>query len=61
MPLDEVRALGQPTRLENGQRVSALRFADERVMALTMLASPGLWTGAYCHLQKSTRISQRRR
>lgn len=34
MPLDEVRALGQPTRLENGQRASALRFADERVMAL---------------------------
>jgi hypothetical protein len=34
VPLDEVRALGQPTRLENGQRVSALRFADERVMAL---------------------------
>jgi len=34
MPLDEVRSLGQPTRLENGQRASALRFADERVMAL---------------------------
>ena len=34
MPLDEVRVLGQPTRLENGQRASALRFADERVMAL---------------------------
>lgn len=34
MPLDEVRALAQPTRLENGQRASALRFADERVMAL---------------------------
>ena len=34
MPLDEVRALGQPTRLENGQRASALRFADERVRAL---------------------------
>lgn len=40
MPLDEVRALGQPTRLENGQRASALRFADERVMAiLAALAS----------------------
>lgn len=34
LPLDEVRSLGQPTRLENGQRASALRFADERVMAL---------------------------
>jgi len=34
MPLDKVRALGQPTRLENGRRASALRFADERVMAL---------------------------
>jgi len=34
MPLDDVRALGQPTRLENGQRASALRFADERVMAI---------------------------
>jgi hypothetical protein len=34
LPLDQVRSLGQPTRLENGQRVSALRFADERVMAL---------------------------
>jgi hypothetical protein len=34
LPLDQVRSLGQPTRLENGQRASALRFADERVMAL---------------------------
>jgi hypothetical protein len=34
VPLDEVRLLGQPTRLENGQRASALRFTDERVMAL---------------------------
>jgi len=34
MPLAEVRALGQPTRLTNGQRASALRFADERVMAV---------------------------
>lgn len=32
--LVEVRVLGQPTHLENGQRASALRFADERVMAL---------------------------
>jgi len=34
MPLDEVRALGQPSKLENGQRASALRFTDERVMAI---------------------------
>lgn len=34
LPLDQVRSLGQPTRLEHGQRASALRFADERVMAL---------------------------
>jgi len=34
MHLDEVRTLGQPTRLENGQRASALHFGDERVMAL---------------------------
>jgi len=34
VPLDEVRSLGQPTRLDNGQRASALRFADERVIAL---------------------------
>ena len=34
MPLNEVRALGRSTQLENGQRASALRFADERVMAI---------------------------
>jgi hypothetical protein len=34
VPLHEVRSLGQPTRLENGQRASALRFTDERVIAL---------------------------
>jgi hypothetical protein len=34
VPLGEVRLVGQPTRLENGQRVSALPFTDERVMAL---------------------------
>lgn len=34
LPLDEVRQLGQPTHLDNGQRASALRFGDQRVMAL---------------------------
>jgi hypothetical protein len=34
LPLDQVRQLGQPTRLDNGQRASALRFGDQRVMAL---------------------------
>ena len=34
LPLDEVRQLGLPTHLNNGQRASALRFADQRVMAL---------------------------
>lgn len=34
VPLDEVRQVGQPTRLDNGQRASALRFGDQRVMAL---------------------------
>ena len=33
VPLDEIRRLGQPT-LEEGQRASALRFGDKRVMAL---------------------------
>jgi hypothetical protein len=34
LPLDQVRQLGQPTHLDNGQRASALRFGDPRVMAL---------------------------
>jgi hypothetical protein len=34
VPLAEVRQLGQPTQLDNGQRASALRFGDQRVMAL---------------------------
>ena len=34
LPLDQVRQLGQPTHLDNGQRASALRFGDQRVMAL---------------------------
>ncbi len=34
VPLSTVQTLGQPTQLRNGQRVSALRFADDRVMAL---------------------------
>jgi hypothetical protein len=34
LPLDQVRHLGQPTHLDNGQRASALRFGDPRVMAL---------------------------
>jgi len=34
VPLTEVRQLGQPTRLDNGQRAAALRFGDPRVMAL---------------------------
>jgi hypothetical protein len=34
LPLDEVRQLGQPTHLDNGQRASALRFGHLRVMAL---------------------------
>ena len=34
MSLDDVRHLGQPTHFDNGQRASALRFGDQRVMAL---------------------------
>ena len=34
VPLDEVRQMGQPSRLDNDQRASALRFGDQRVMAL---------------------------
>ena len=34
LPLDQVRQLSQPTQLNNGQRASALRFGDPRVMAL---------------------------
>lgn len=34
MPLEEIQHLGQPTHLDNGQRASALRFGDQRVMAL---------------------------
>jgi hypothetical protein len=34
VPLDEMRRLGQSTITENGQRASALRFGDQRVMAL---------------------------
>lgn len=33
LPLQTIQALGQPT-IEHGQRASALRFADRRVMAL---------------------------
>jgi hypothetical protein len=34
VPLGELRRLGQSTLAENGQRASALRFGDQRVMAL---------------------------
>ncbi|MFQ5857342.1 MAG: hypothetical protein ACE5LU_17175, partial [Anaerolineae bacterium] len=34
VPLDEMRRLGQSTVSEDGQRASALRFGDRRVMAL---------------------------
>lgn len=34
VPLEVVRQLGESTRLENGQRASALRFGDRRTMAL---------------------------
>ncbi len=34
LPLDEMRRLGQSTVTENDQRASALRFGDQRVMAL---------------------------
>lgn len=34
LPLDTVQHLGQATHLDNGQRASALRFGDQRVMAL---------------------------
>lgn len=34
MPLDEMRRIGQSTVLDNGQRASALRFGEPRVMAL---------------------------
>lgn len=44
VPLDEVRTLGQPTRHQNGQRASALRFADERVMALLAALSCQVFT-----------------
>jgi len=34
LPLDTLRAIGKPTKLKNGQRASAMHFADQRVMAL---------------------------
>lgn len=34
LPLERVHAIGKPTKLENGQRASAMRFADKRVMAI---------------------------
>jgi DNA-binding HxlR family transcriptional regulator len=34
VPLETLRQLGESTRLENGQRASALRFGDRRTMAL---------------------------
>ncbi len=34
IPLERVRTLGQPTVAADGQRASALRFGDERAMAL---------------------------
>jgi hypothetical protein len=34
VPLDEIRHLGQSTVTQKGQRASALRFGDQRVMAL---------------------------
>jgi hypothetical protein len=59
MPLDEVRALGQPTRLENGQRASALRFADERVMAvLAALASQVFTIGELTNRALRPRVAQ---
>lgn len=59
VPLDQVRALGKPTRLENGQRASALRFADERVMALlAALAGHGFIPGELTNKTLRTRVSQ---
>lgn len=34
LPLETVHDIGQPTKLENGQRASAMRFTDKRVMAI---------------------------
>lgn len=59
MPLDQVRALGQPTRLENGQRASALRFADERVMALlATLTGHGFIPGKLTNKTLRTQVAQ---
>jgi len=64
IPLDEVRALGQPTRLENGQRASALRFADERVIALLAALScqvfiPGELTNKTLRLRVAQFLNQK--
>lgn len=59
MPLAEVRALGQPTRLANGQRAAALRFADERVMAvLAALASQVFIPGELTNQTLRPRVAQ---
>lgn len=59
MPLDEVRALGQSTRLENGQRASALRFTDERVMAIfSALACQVFAVGELTNRTLRSRVAQ---
>lgn len=52
VPLDEVRRLGQPTVTEKGQRASALRFGDQRVMAL--LAALARFTFIPCEVTNKT-------
>lgn len=59
MPLDEVRALGQSTRLENGQRASALRLTDKRVRALfSALACQVFAAGELTNKTLRSRVAQ---
>jgi len=59
LPLDTVRAIGQPTKLENGQRASAMRFADRRVMAiLSALASQVFIVGELTNKTLRVRVAQ---
>jgi hypothetical protein len=49
LPLEVVEALGRSTVLENGQRASALRFAEPRAMAIfAALATQGFIPQAIC-------------
>lgn len=59
LPLKQVHAIGQPTKLENGQRASAMRFADQRVMAiLSALASQVFIVGELTNKTLRVRVAQ---